>query len=268
MTHDRIQVRNNVQTLGDGERTIMLAHGFGCDQNVWRFLSPTLAESYRVLLFDYVGCGHSDLSAFSSERYLRLEGYAQDVIDICEAYDLSDVTFIGHSVSGIIGLIASLERPEYFRDLVMVCPSPCYLDDPPDYPGGFSEKDLNDLLDLMDKNYIGWAHYLAPVAMGKEAPEELKGELSGSFCSTDPLVAKVFARATFFSDSRCVLPKTRHPCLLLQSGSDDLANPSVGAYMHRHMPLSVLRVLETEGHCIHMTHPEIVQAEILDFLAR
>lgn len=267
MDRDDIADRNNVRLIGEGERVLILAHGFGCDQNVWRFMAPTLSRSYRLLLFDYVGCGHSRLDAFSVDRYSRLEGYAQDVIEICEAFDLGDASFVGHSVSSMVGLLAALEKPNLFRDLVLVCPSPCYLDVPPDYHGGFSREDLMHLLDLMDKNRIGWANYLAPLAMGTEASEELTGELSGSFCSTDPLVAKTFAKATFFSDHRHLLSRTCLPSLLLQSRSDVLANPSVGEYMHKHMPGSKLVTMDTEGHCIHMSHPEQVNNEVLAFLS-
>lgn len=268
MDQDDITERNNVRFVGEGERVLMLAHGFGCDQNVWRFMLPALTSSFRVLLFDYVGSGHSRLNAFSVERYSNLAGYAQDVLDICEAFDLQDISFMGHSVSGVIGLLAAQKQPDRFRDLVMLGPSPCYLNVPPDYRGGFSREDLEQLMDLMDKNYIGWADYLAPLAMGADASEELTGELSGSFCSTDPLVAKTFARATFFSDYRHILHNTQHPSLLLQGRSDALANPSVGKYMHQRMPGSQLVTLETEGHCFHMSYPETVSTEALAFLSR
>jgi len=260
--------RNNVHLFGEGDRVLMFAHGFGCDQNVWRFMTPSFISAYKVLLFDYVGSGHSRLSAFSTERYSQLEGYAQDVLDICEAFDLTDVSFVGHSVSGVIGLLAAQKQPGRFRDLVLLGPSPCYLNEPPGYLGGFSREDLEQLMDLMDKNYIGWADYLAPIAMGLDASEELTGELSGSFCSTDPLVAKTFANATFFSDYRHILPLTRHPTLLLQGQSDVLANPSVGEYMYQHMPGSQLVTLDTDGHCFHMIYPEKVSAEVLAFLSR
>lgn len=268
MDQKYIAERNNLRFIGEGERVLMLAHGFGCDQNVWRFITPALTSAYRVLLFDYVGSGRSRLDAFSLNRYSRLEGYAQDVLEICAAFDLQDVSFIGHSVSGVIGLLAALEQPDRFRDLILLGPSPCYLNEPPDYHGGFAREDLEQLLDLMDKNYIGWANYLAPMAMGEDAPQELIGELSGSFCSTDPLVAKAFANATFFSDYRHILPKVRHPTLLLQSESDVLANPAVGQYMHQHMPGSELVTLDTEGHCIHMSYPQKVSTEVLAFLSR
>ncbi|SDT91291.1 alpha/beta fold hydrolase [Halopseudomonas salegens] len=268
MSQQDIAERNNVRFMGEGKRVLMLAHGFGCDQNVWRFMTPEFSATYRLLLFDYVGSGHSRLSAFSVDRYSRLEGYAQDVLDICEAYDLRDISFVGHSVSGVIGLLAALEQPERFRDLIMLGPSPCYLNVPPDYQGGFSREDLEQLLDLMDKNYIGWANYLAPMAMGEEVSDELTGELSGSFCSTDPLVARTFANATFFSDYRHILSAVRHPTLLLQGQSDVLANPAVGEYMHQQMPGSTLVTLDTEGHCFHMSYPQKVSTEVLAFLSR
>lgn len=267
MDRKDIAERNNVRWIGDGERVLMLAHGFGCDQNVWRFMTPSFTSAYKVLLFDYVGSGRSQLSAFSTERYSRLEGYAQDVLDICAAFELSDVSFVGHSVSGVIGLLAAQAQPDRFRDLALLGPSPCYLNEPPDYQGGFAREDLEQLMDLMDKNYIGWANYLAPIAMGSDASGELAGELSGSFCSTDPLVAKTFANATFFSDYRDILPQTRHPTLLLQGRTDALANPSVGEYMHQHMPGSRLVMLNTDGHCFHMSYPEKVSAEVLAFLS-
>jgi sigma-B regulation protein RsbQ len=259
--------RNNVQVFGKGQRTLMMAHGFGCDQNMWRFLVPEFADDYRLVLFDYVGSGQSELQAFSTQRYGSLEGYARDVLDICKDLSLEDITFIGHSVSGTIGLIASLEAPERFLNLVMVCPSPCFLDFPPHYYGGFSREDLSDLIDLMDKNYIGWASYLAPLVMGPSSPEKLVGELSGSFCSTDPVVAKAFAEATFFSDHRHLLPNALHPVLILQSRNDSLADMTVGQYMHEHLPDSTFRVLDADGHCTHMTHPELVASAIRGFLS-
>lgn len=268
MNREDITKRNNVRLIGEGKHVLMLAHGFGCDQNVWRFITPEFISSYRILLFDYVGSGHSSLNAFSVERYQSLQGYVQDVLDICDAFELNKVSFVGHSVSGVVGLLAALEQPDRFRDLVLLGPSPCYLNIPPDYQGGFSREDLQQLLDLMDRNYIGWANYFAPKVMGDIGSAELVGELSGSFCSTDPLVAKTFANATFFSDYRHILPKTGHPTLLLQGRSDLLANPSVGEYMHQHMPGSKLVTLNTEGHCFHMSYPKDVSAQIHAFLTR
>jgi sigma-B regulation protein RsbQ len=266
LTRDQILKRNNVDIIGSGGQTLMLAHGFGCDQNMWKYLVPGLKDHYTLVLFDYVGSGRSQLSAFDERRYGTLEGYALDVSEICEALDLRGVHFIGHSVSCTIGLLAALASPERFASQVMICPSPCFLNVPPDYQGGFEQADLEELIDLMDRNYLGWASYLAPLAMGGESSDVLIGELSGSFCSTDPVVAKSFARATFFSDYRHLLPQTVHPALILQSRVDALANENVGAYVHANMPGSTLQVLPSEGHCIHMTHPELVWQAIAGWI--
>ncbi|ENO15776.2 alpha/beta hydrolase [Marinobacter nanhaiticus D15-8W] len=244
----------------------MLAHGFGCDQRMWRDITRGLSDRYTLVLFDYVGSGRSQLSAFKKSRYRTLEGYARDVNEICQVLELADVTFVGHSVSGTIGLLASLAEPEHFARQIMVCPSPCFLNDPPGYHGGFERSDLEELIDLMDKNYIGWASYLAPLVMGMDASDELIGELADSFCSTDPLVARTFAEATFFSDYRHRLAENQKPALILQSKDDALANESVGHYMHAQMPHSTLNVLDTQGHCIHMTHPSLVLDAIHAYL--
>ncbi|RUR35457.1 alpha/beta fold hydrolase [Vreelandella populi] len=266
LTKEQVVARNNVTIVGSGEKTLMLAHGFGCDQQMWRHLIPHLKERYTLVLFDYVGSGQSQISAFSESRYRALEGYAKDVTEICQALNLTQVHLIGHSVSGTIGLLASIAHPELFASQVMICPSPCFLNMPPDYYGGFECADIEELLGLMDRNYIGWANYLAPLVMGLENSELLTSELSDSFCSTDPVVAKAFAKATFFSDYRHLLPQAKHEALLLQSQQDSLASPDVGHYMHAHMPGSTLRLLASEGHCLHMTHPELVAQEINTWL--
>lgn len=266
LTKEAVLARNNVNIVGAGSETLMLAHGFGCDQNMWQELIADLAANYRLVLFDYVGSGQSQLSAYSRSRYRSLEGYARDVTEICEALQLKDVHFVGHSVSATIGLIAADVAPEVFASHIMVCPSPCFLNDPPDYHGGFERADLEEFIELMDRNYIGWASYMAPLVLGAEGSDELVGELSSSFCSTDPLIAKTFALATFFSDYRHLLPRAGHPALLLQSQVDSLANQSVGKFMLDRMPQATLRTLPTEGHCIHMTHPKLVLKEIFAWL--
>ncbi|WP_372761152.1 alpha/beta fold hydrolase [Pseudoalteromonas sp.] len=258
--------RNNVTVIGKGTNTLLLAHGFGCDQNVWRFLLPYLQGDYKIILFDYVGSGQSDTTQFSLQKYRDLAGYADDIIDICKALSLTDVTLVAHSVSCIIGLIASIKQPEYFTKQIMVCPSPCFLNVPPEYYGGFDKADLQELLSLMDKNYIGWAEYLAPLVMGVSNGQELIVELHDKFCSTDPVIAKSFAYATFFSDHRATLPKAKHPVLLLQSEDDALAAVSVGEYMHNTLPESSLKIISAQGHCLHMTHPEIIAPLIVNFI--
>ena len=262
-----IQLRNNVKIIGKaGAPALMLAHGFGCDQNMWRFMLPSLVEKYQIILFDYVGSGNSVLASYSTEKYSKLEGYAQDIVDIIDDMSLENVTIIGHSVSTTIASIASLQRPEIITKIVMICPSPCFLNCPPDYNGGFEMSDFEELFSLMDKNYIGWANYLAPLVMGNSNSPELIGELSGSFCSTDPIVARTFARTTFFSDYRHILPSLTCNVLILQSASDSLAAVEVGQYMQHNISTSQMVVIDAQGHCLHMTHPQEVCTLILAFL--
>lgn len=260
--------RNNVTVHGTSKNVLMLAHGFGCDQRMWRFVLPALAEHFTVVLFDYVGSGKSELSSFSVDKYSTLEGYATDVLEIISELDYEKVVFCGHSVSCMIGLIASLRSPEKFSELIMICPSPCFINDLPEYEGGFEKTDLQELMNLMDKNYIGWAEYLAPLVLGASSSKKLIGELSGSFCSTDPIVAKTFAQATFFSDHRQQLPQCVIKTLIIQSESDSLAPVSVGRYIHDRIEESELKIVEVEGHCVHMTEPSLTAGLITEFLAR
>jgi sigma-B regulation protein RsbQ len=262
-----ISLRNNVTVLGEGTQPILFAHGFGCDQNVWRFIRSAFETDYKIILFDYVGCGKSDLQAYSPERYSELQGYAQDVLDVCIALDLRNVIFVGHSVSGVIGLLASLQEPQRFSRLILVAPSPCYLNDPPNYRGGFDRRDIEELLDLMDKNYIGWASFMAPVIMQNADQPELAGELETSFCSTDPVMMRRFAEATFFADNRSDLPKATVPSLILQCSDDAIAPIEVGHYLHHHLNQSSLQVMQATGHCPHMSHPEETIQLIQTYLA-
>ncbi|WP_297794897.1 alpha/beta hydrolase [uncultured Marinobacter sp.] len=264
MNRQKVVRRNNVHLIGDGARTMMLANGFGCDQTMWRYLVPRLPECYTLVLFDYVGSGGSDISAFDPHRYAALEGYARDVTEICEALELQDVILVGHSVSSMIGLLACQANPALFERLVMICPSPCFLNISPDYLGGFEREDLQELLDLMERNYLGWASFLAPLVMGREAPQDMIDDMAKTFCSTDIRAARVFARATFFSDYRHILPDARHPTLILQSETDALADQRIGHYMHERMPGSKFSLIKGEGHCLHMTHP----ADVADRIER
>jgi sigma-B regulation protein RsbQ len=260
-----VLTRNNVKTIGTGDKTLFLAHGFGCDQNMWRFLTPALIGQFTIVLFDYVGSGASDISQYDKKRYNLLEGYAEDILEICEALELSDAIFVGHSVSSIIGAIAATQKPELFSKLIMVCPSPCFLNFPPEYLGGFEKEDLLELLSLMDKNYIGWADYLAPLVIGSNNSNDLIGELSGSFCSTDPVIAKNFAEATFLSDYRHILKEITQPSLIFQSQNDALAATSVGEYIHEHIRDSKLEIIQADGHCLHMTHPDDIVDLIIEY---
>jgi len=252
---DDILSRNNVRVSGRGTQPMLFAHGFGCDQNMWRFVAPAFEDDYRVVLFDYVGSGRSDLSAYDGARYATLDGYAQDVLDVVHALDLRDVVFVGHSVSGMVGVLAANREPERFARLVLIGPSPRYVNDPP-YVGGFERGDIEGLLDMMEHNYIGWASFLAPAIIKNPDRPELGEELTESFCSTDPVIARRFAEATFLSDNRDDLPRLRVPSLILQCSDDMVAPDEVGEYVHRRTPGSTLRVMKATGHCPHMSHPE------------
>ncbi|MFE9567316.1 alpha/beta fold hydrolase [Streptomyces sp. NPDC006692] len=259
--------RNNVTVTGNPRgRTVVLAHGFGCDQNMWRLTVPALVEHYRVVLFDYVGSGRSDPSAFSEERYGSLGGYARDVVEVCEALDLRDAVFVGHSVSAVIGVLAADLAPERIGALVMVAPSPRYIDDD-GYRGGFSSEDIDELLVSLESNYLGWSASMAPVIMGHEDQPELGEELQNSFCATDPEMARVFARTTFLSDSRDELKGVRVPTLVLECTQDVIAPREVGAYVHRAIPGSTLVTLDATGHCPHLSAPEATNEAIRSFLA-
>lgn len=267
MTADEILLRNNIHIFGEGSHTLLMAHGFGCDQNMWRYISHYFESDYRIVLFDYVGSGQSQLSAYQPERYSSLQGYAQDIIEICETLDLENVILIGHSVSCMTAMYASQQINDRVAGIVMIAPSPCFMNEPPEYHGGFEPADLEDLLRLMDKNMIGWADYLAPLVIG-QPDQALVGELADSFCSTDPFVAKNFARAAFFTDCRDDLMFNTHPTLIVQSRTDNLAPIEVGHYMQSSMPDSELVIIPTEGHCPHMTDPRTIKDAITPFLMR
>ncbi|MFE0810926.1 alpha/beta fold hydrolase [Streptomyces sp. NPDC058848] len=263
-----IERRNNVTVTGNPSgRAVVLAHGFGCDQNMWRLTVPALVDDYRVVLFDYVGAGRSDLSAFSEDRYASLDGYAKDVVEVCEALDLRNAVFVGHSVSAMIGVLAAGMAPERFGALVMVAPSPRYIDDD-GYRGGFSAEDIAELLTSLESNYLGWSAAMAPVIMGNADRPELGEELKNSFCATDPDMARVFARTTFLSDSRDDLKAVAVPTLILDCTQDVIAPREVGAFVHQAIPGSKLVTLEATGHCPHLSAPEATNEAITDFLAR
>jgi sigma-B regulation protein RsbQ len=233
---------------------------------MWRFVAPAFADDYRVVLFDYVGSGKSDLGAYDPQRYSSLDGYASDVLDVCHALDLRDVVFVGHSVSGMIGVLAANREPEIFARLILIGPSPRYINDAPEYVGGFERGDIEGLLETMEKNYIGWANFLAPAIMKNPDRPELGEELEASFCSTDPVIANRFARATFFADNRADLPRLKVPSLIMQCADDMIAPNAVGNYVHRVTPNSTLRELQATGHCPHMSHPDETIAVIREYL--
>ncbi len=260
-----IAARNNVKISGAGEKVLMFAHGFGCDQNMWRFVTPAFESEYKIIVFDYVGCGKSDLASYNEERYSTLNGYAEDVLEICGELKLHDIIFVGHSVSSMIGILASLQSPEIFKALIMVGPSPRYINDN-NYFGGFEHGDLVGLLETMENNYIGWANFLAPVIMKNDDRPELTAELEESFCSTDPRMARKFAEVTFFSDNRRDLAELKLPVLIMQCSDDSIAPEAVGEYLHREIKHSKLVKLQATGHCPHMSHPEETIAVMREFL--
>jgi sigma-B regulation protein RsbQ len=259
--------RLNVHESGrpDGQ-PILFAHGYGCDQNMWRFVAPRFEDTHRVVLFDYVGAGGSDLPSYSSARYSTLDSYAEDVVEICEELDLHDVVFVGHSVSAMIGVLAAIARPDRFASLVLIGPSPRYIDDD-SYVGGFSAEDIDELLASLESNYLGWSSAMGPLVMGNPERPELGQELTASFCRTDPVVAREFARVTFLSDNRGDLPRVTTPTLILQCTSDAIAPRSVGEYVSAAIPDSRFVVLEASGHCPHLSAPDATADAIADFLA-
>jgi sigma-B regulation protein RsbQ len=258
--------RNNVVVTGvETGPTVLLAHGFGCDQNLWHRIVPQLAQRCRVVLFDYTGCGRSDVSAWSAERYSTLDGYADDVLTICRELDLHDVVLVGHSVSSMIAVLAANAEPDRFAQLVLLTPSPRYVDDG-DYRGGFSREDIDELLGALESNYLGWSAAMAPVIMDNPDRPELGEELKNSFCRTDPQIARVFARATFLSDNREDLRKVTVPALVVQCAVDAIAPPEVGRFTHEQIAGSRLVTLDAVGHCPQLSAPEATARAILEFV--
>jgi sigma-B regulation protein RsbQ len=257
--------RNNVQVRGSAERAIVFAHGFGCDQNMWRFVAPAFEQNFKVVLFDHVGAGGSDLSAYSRDKYSSLDGYAVDVIEIGEALDLKNAIFVGHSVSAMIGILAASKAPGMFSELVLVGPSPRYIDDG-DYVGGFTAAQIEELLEFLDSNHMGWSRAMAPMIMGNKERPELGEELVNSFCRTDPEIVKHFARTTFTSDNRADLAKVNARSLILQCSDDIIAPSCVGEYVHEHLPNSELVVMRATGHCPNLSAPDETIAAIRAFV--
>ncbi len=260
--------RNNVVVTGnqDADVTLMFSHGFGCDQNMWRYVAPAFDTDYRLVLFDHVGAGGSDLTAYQPGKYASLDGYADDILEIVDTLDLKNVVFIGHSVSAMIGIIAAGKaRPGVFKSLVLVGPSPSYINEG-DYVGGFTRGQIDELLESLDSNHMGWSMTMAPVIMGNSDREELGQELAASFCRTDPAIAKAFARTTFLSDSRDILASVTVPTLVLQCSDDVIAPEEVGRYVHAHIPGSRLVLMDATGHCPNLSAPAETISAIGAFL--
>jgi sigma-B regulation protein RsbQ len=260
-----VSARNNVHIKGTGGRAMVFAHGFGCDQNMWRFVAPAFERDFKTVLFDHVGAGRSDLAAYDPAKYSSLSGYADDVVEIGRELGLKDAVFVGHSVSGMIGVLASLKAPGMFSSLVLVGPSARYIDDG-DYEGGFSEKQIDELLAFLEENHMGWSAAMAPAIMGNSDRPELGEELTNSFCRTDPEIAKAFARVTFTSDNRADLSKVTAPTLILQCNEDIIASTAVGNFVHRNIAGSKLVILEATGHCPNLSAPDQVISAMRAFV--
>ena len=257
--------RNNVRRAGYGSRPMVFAHGFGCDQNMWRYMVPAFESTHKIVLFDHVGAGHSDASSYDRRKYGTLDGYATDVLELLSELDLTDVVFVGHSVSAMIGVLAANRDPRRFGALVLVGPSPRYINDD-GYEGGFAGQDIEELLDSLDSNYLGWSTAMAPAIMGNADRPELGNELANSFCRTDPAIASQFARVTFLSDNRPDLAAVSLPTLILQCSDDIIAPRSVGDFIHSKIPGSTLVQLKATGHCPNLSAPEETAAAIAQFL--
>ena len=257
--------RNNVVVSGQGEQVILFAHGFGCDQKAWNYIKSSFEDDYKIVMFDYVGAGNSDLTAYNAERYDSLYGYAKDILEICEELDLKEVIFVGHSVSAMIGALASIDKPDLFKKLIFIGPSPCYIHKE-NYQGAFDQETIDGLFEVMEEDYIGWANSLAPAIMDRDNGPELGEELINNFCSIDPVIARQFAKVTFLSDNRPDLPFIPVENLTIQSSEDMIAPLYIGQYMNDNVPNNTLVVLNAKGHCLHMSHPEETVRVIKDFI--
>lgn len=262
-----VQSRNHVQISGNGAATMVFIHGFGCDQTMWRFLAPAYRDRFRILTYDLTGCGQSELAAYDSARHGSLHGHAADLLEILGACATGPVVTVGHSVGASIAMLAAIEARQRFAAQVMVGPSPCYINDG-DYVGGFSRSDIDELLETMDANYLGWSRSVAPMIMGAPNQPLLREELSERFCRNDPEIARHFGRVTFLADHRADVPRSTVPTLILQCSDDLIAPREVGAWLHRHLPASTLRVVRNVGHCPHMSAPTESSRAIDDFLAQ
>ena len=262
-----IFLRNNVNVIGEGTKTIVFGHGFGCDQNIWQFMTPYFQKDHRMILFDYVGSGKSDLKAYNIERYKDLRGYAQDLLEVIEASKSDSIIFIGHSVSAMIGLIASIEKPELFEAVVMIGPSPRYINELPDYFGGFNDNDIKELINLMEVNYVGWASLNAAALMNNPDRPMLAQHLKKIFTQEDPVIMRNFAEATFFSDHRKDLQNATVPTLIVQCSKDSIVPIEVANYLNSNIKNSKLEVIGAKGHYPNLSEPKETSQLIIEYLS-
>jgi sigma-B regulation protein RsbQ len=259
--------RNNIKISGSGKQPMLFAHGYGCDQHMWRYIAPAFEKNFQIVLFDHVGSGKSDQTAYDFEKYKTVKGYADDLIEICDTLNLKEVIFVGHSVSSIIGVLAAVERPDLFDKLILIGPSPCYINKA-DYYGGFKQDDIDELIVTLESNYLGWSSYITPIIIGNPEKEVYAEELKNSFCSMNPDIAKQFARATFLGDNREDLFKVTSSTLIIQCHPDVIAPVEVGMFVHKAIPKSEYVLLNSPGHCPHLTAPEQVIASIEAYLKK
>lgn len=259
--------RNNVTVIGEGKQSILFANGYGCDQNVWRHVTPEFKKDYKIVLFDYVGTGKSDLSAYQTNRYNSLYGYAQDAIDICEALNLSEVIIVGHSVGAMVAALAHIQAPQYFSSLVLIGPSPSYINEG-NYTGGFERSDIDELMEMLNENYVGWSSNMAPAIMGNPDRPELGQELTASFCSMPPEIAKKFGKVTFLSDLRKEMMAIKIPTAILQCSEDIIVPEIVGHYLNEQIQNSQLFTLQATGHCPNLSAPAEITKVIKQFIAK
>lgn len=260
-----VEAKHNVTVTGNGPVDMIFAHGYGCDQNMWRLVAPAFAERYRVILYDLAGAGASPQGSYDFHRHATLQGHADDLLQIAKSVGRGKAILVGHSVSAMIGMLATIAEPDRFLHQVMVGPSPCYINDG-DYVGGFGRADIESLLDTLDSNYLGWASAMAPTIMGAPDRPELGQELTNSFCRTDPQIAKHFARVTFLSDNRADLSRSTVPALILQCSEDLIAPLTVGNYLQARLPNSTLKLIDNIGHCPHLSAPHAITAAMREYL--
>jgi sigma-B regulation protein RsbQ len=263
--NDSIANKYNIHLLGTGSKTILFSHGYGCNQSMWRYLTPYFENTHKIVLFDLMGNGSSDSRFYNYQKYDTLKGYAEDILEIIDGLKLEPIVFVGHSVSSMIGMLAAIQRPELFEKIIMIGPSPCYLNTG-DYKGGFSEADLNELAESLDSNYLGWTSAITPVIANTPDKPEIAEELKNSFCRNNPDIAKHFAKVTFLSDNRNELPLLRTNTLIIQTNPDLVAPIWVGEYVQKNILNSEIVVLDTPGHCPHLSAPELTVKPILSFL--
>ncbi|WP_058308939.1 alpha/beta fold hydrolase [Gracilibacillus massiliensis] len=253
---DKLTKRNNIRIIGTGEPIILFAHGFASDQTTWKWITPAFESDHTIILLDYVGSGNSDKSAYNKHKYQSLEGYVEDIVEICDYFEWKNIHFVGHSVGGMIGLLLSIKRPDIVKQLVMIGASPRYLNDFPEYRGGFERQEIEDILEMMEMNFIGWASFLAPVALPKSEGAEKTKLLESQFQSNDPSYTYDFLQATLLSDYRKMLKEVTVPTVILQCSMDSFVPIDVANYMNKHIARSQLHVLSAKGHYPHVSHPE------------